>query len=121
MTMTVLYIEDSPINTMLVERVLRARPAVTFRSAPDGRTGLARADQQRPHLVLLDLELPDVSGERILADLRARNIPVIVVSGDTDPAVRRRTLANGARLFLLKPYEITDLLSAVDEYLGAEP
>lgn len=114
MTATVLYIEDNPINTMLVERVLRARPGVTFGSAPDGRTGLDHAERQRPDLVLLDLELPDIGGERVLAELRARDIPVIVISGDVDPAVQQRTLANGARCFLVKPYEITDLLRAVD-------
>jgi CheY-like chemotaxis protein len=117
-TGTVLYIEDNLINTMLVERILRARPGVMFGSAPDGRTGLVRADQMRPDLVLLDLELPDISGEQVLAALRTsaatRDIPVIVISGDIDPAVHQRILASGAQYFLVKPYEITDLLSAVD-------
>ncbi|MFI5889745.1 response regulator [Actinoplanes sp. NPDC051513] len=117
MTATVLYIEDNPTNTMLVERVLRARPGVAFASAPDGRTGLDRAERQLPDLVLLDLDLPDIGGERVLAELRARDIPVIVISGDVDPAVQRRTLANGARFFLVKPYEIADLLGAVDASL----
>jgi CheY-like chemotaxis protein len=117
-TGTVLYIEDNPINTMLVERILRARPGVMFGSAPDGRTGLDRADQMRPDLVLLDLELPDITGEQVLAVLRTsaatRNIPVIVISADIDPAVHQRILASGARFFLVKPYEVTDLLRAVD-------
>jgi CheY-like chemotaxis protein len=121
---TVLYIEDNPINTMLVERILRARPGVMFRSAPDGRTGLDHADQMRPDLVLLDLELPDISGEQVLAALRAsaatRDIPVIVVSADIDPAVHRRILASGARLFLVKPYRVTDLLRAVDGSLRGD-
>lgn len=117
-TGTVLYIEDNPVNTMLVERILRARPGVVFGSAPDGRTGLDRVDQLRPDLVLLDLELPDISGENVLAALRAsagtRHIPVIVISADIDPAVHHRILASGARFFLVKPYEVTDLLRAVD-------
>jgi len=121
---TVLYIEDNPINTMLVERILRARPGVMFRSAPDGRTGLDRADQMRPDLVLLDLELPDISGEQVLAALLSsaatRDIPVIVVSADIDPAVHRRILASGARLFLVKPYQVTDLLRAVDGSLRGD-
>jgi CheY-like chemotaxis protein len=121
-TGTVLYIEDNHINTMLVERILRARPGVVFGSAKDGRTGLARAGRERPDLVLLDLELPDISGERVLAALRAtpttRDIPVIVISADIDPAVRHRTLDGGAWYFLTKPYEITDLLRLVDAALG---
>ena len=115
---TVLYIEDNPLNTVLVERILRARPGVLFGSAPDGRTGLDRVEQMRPDLVLLDLELPDISGEQVLATLSAsaatRNTPVIVISADIDPAVRHRILAGGARFFLAKPYEVTDLLRVVD-------
>jgi CheY-like chemotaxis protein len=78
----------------------------------------------RPDLVLLDLELPDISGEQVLAALRAsaatRDIPVIVVSADIDPAVHRRILASGARLFLVKPYRVTDLLRAVDGSLRGD-
>jgi CheY-like chemotaxis protein len=125
-TGTVLYIEDNAINTMLVQRILRARPGLMFGSAPDGRTGLDRADQMRPDLVLLDLELPDISGEQVLAALRSstatRNIPVIVISADIDPAVHERILASGAQFFLVKPYEVTDLLRAVDgSLLGDRP
>jgi CheY-like chemotaxis protein len=115
---TVLYIEDNPINTVLVERILRARPGVVFGSAPDGRTGLARAEQMLPDLVLLDLELPDIGGEQVLAELRAcpatRAIPVIVISADIDPAVQQRILAGGARHFLTKPYDVSYLLRIVD-------
>jgi CheY-like chemotaxis protein len=120
---TVLYIEDNHINTMLVERILRARPGIVFASATDGRTGLDRAGRDQPDLVLLDLELPDVSGERVLAELRAtpatRAIPVIVISGDIDPTVRERILAGGARHFLNKPYEVSELLRLVDATLPA--
>jgi CheY-like chemotaxis protein len=123
-TGTVLYIEDNPINTMLVQRILRARPGVIFGSAPDGRTGLDRADQMRPDLVLLDLELPDISGEQVLAALRSsaatRTIPVIVISADIDPVVHQRILASGAQFFLVKPYEVTDLLRAVDGSLRGD-
>jgi CheY-like chemotaxis protein len=121
---TVLYIEDNPINTVLVERILRARPGVAFGSAPDGRTGLDRVNQLRPDLVLLDLQLPDMSGEQVLAALRAsaatRDIPVIVVTADIDPAVHYRILASGARGFLVKPYDITELLRAVDGSLQTD-
>ena len=123
-TGTVLYIEDNAINAMLVERILRARPGVMFGSAPDGRTGLDRIDQLRPDLVLLDLELPDISGEQVLAALRAgaatRDIPVIVITADIDPAVHHRILVSGARGFLVKPYDITELLRAVDGSLQSD-
>lgn len=115
---TVLYIDDSKINTVLVERILTSRPDVVFGSAPDGRTGLDRATELHPDLVLLDLTLPDISGEQVLAELRAdpvtRAIPVIVVSGETDPEIQDRLLAQGAQWWLTKPYEIGDLLRLVD-------
>lgn len=120
---TVLYIDDSDINTVLVERILTSRPDVVFGSAPDGRTGLECAVRLHPDLVLLDLTLPDLSGEQVLAQLRAdpatRAIPVIVVSGETDPAVHHRLLAQGAQGCLTKPYEINELLRVVDNSLGA--
>jgi CheY-like chemotaxis protein len=120
----VLYIDDSAINTVLVERILASRPEVVFGSAPDGRSGLDRALRLRPDLVLLDLTLPDISGEQVLARLRAdpatRAIPVIVVSGETDPAVHHRLLAQGAQWWLTKPYEIDDLLRLVDNSLAAD-
>ena len=119
----VLYIEDSPINTILVERILTSLPDVVFGSAPDGRTGLDRATRLHPDLVLLDLTLPDISGEQVLTRLRAdpvtHTVPVIVISGDTDPAVQHRILALGAQWFLTKPYDVDDLLSLVDNSLGA--
>ena len=119
----VLYIDDSTINTVLVERILTSRPEVVFGSAPDGRSGLDSALRLRPDLVLLDLALPDISGEQVLARLRAdpatRAIPVIVVSGETDPAVHHRLLAQGAQWWLTKPYEISDLLRLVDDSLAA--
>jgi CheY-like chemotaxis protein len=123
-TGTVLYIEDNPINTLLVERILRARPGVVLGSAPDGRSGLDRAEQMRPDLVLLDLELPDISGEQVLVELRGdpatRAIPVIVISADIDPAVHHRILAGGAQFVLTKPYDIADLLRLVDGALRTD-
>ena len=120
---TVLYIEDSHINTILVERILTRRPDVVFGSAPDGRTGLDRATRLHPDLVLLDLTLPDISGEQVLTRLRAdpvtHAVPVIVVSGDTDPAVQHRVMALGAQWFLTKPYDVGDLLCLVDNSLAA--
>lgn len=120
---TVLYIEDSPLNTMLVERILAGRPGVVFGAAADGRTGLNRAAQWHPDLVLLDLELPDISGEEVLAELRSdpatSAIPVVVVTGDVDPDTQYRVLAGGAQGCLVKPFEVIDLLGVVDRCMRA--
>ena len=68
---TVLYIEDNPSNIKLVETILRERPEVTLLVAQQGRLGLDLAREHAPALVLLDLNLPDISGEEILRRLRA--------------------------------------------------
>jgi CheY-like chemotaxis protein len=122
---TVLYIDDSPINTMLIERILVSRPSVGFESAPDGRTGLDLAGRLIPDLILLDLKLPDISGEEVLVRLRAdpttEAIPVIIVSAEMDPAVHRRVLEQGAQWCLTKPFEVTELLGLVDGTLHPPP
>ena len=100
---TVLYIEDNPINTMLVERILRARPTVTFGSAPDGRTGLESVDRLRPDLVLLDLDLPDAEGLDVLATMRAlSDVPVLALTGEEE-AGRVAALRAGADDCVSKP------------------
>jgi CheY-like chemotaxis protein len=120
----VLYIDDNPLNTLLVERILTARPAIVFGSAKDGRSGLDLASRMRPDLVLLDVMLPDMSGEQVLALLRADPAtwatPVIVVTADIEPAVRDRVLAQGARSCLTKPFEVAALLRLVDQSLGED-
>jgi CheY-like chemotaxis protein len=118
---TVLYIEDNPTTTMLVERILTARPGIVFASAPDGRTGLDRAAHLLPDLILLDLELPDISGEQVLTQLRAdpatRTIPIVVITAEIDPAVLHRVLTQGAYWCLTKPFEVTHLLRLVDGFV----
>lgn len=119
----VLCIEDNPIITMLIERILATRPGVVFDSAPTGRTGMDRAVHLQPDLIILDLELPDMNGGQVLAHVRAnpatRAIPVVVVSADLDPAVHHRLLGQGARSILTKPFDVTELLSLVDGVLGS--
>ena len=66
-----LYIEDNPSNIKLVETILRERPAVRLLVAQQGRLGLDLAREHAPALVLLDLDLFDISGEEILRRLRA--------------------------------------------------
>jgi CheY-like chemotaxis protein len=120
---TILYIEDNIANLRLMERVLSRRPAITLLSAVDGRRGLARALDERPDVVLLDLHLPDLSGEEVLRQLRAepalRDTPVVVLSADATPGQIRRLLASGASAYLTKPFNIHEVLSAIDRMLSA--
>jgi signal transduction histidine kinase len=118
-----LYIEDTVANLRLVEEVLESRPSVRLLPAGMGHLGLELALEQRPDLILLDLHLPDIDGEQVLAGLRAdertREIPVIVLSADATEGARQPVLADGAHGYLTKPIGVRDLLGVVDEYLGA--
>jgi CheY-like chemotaxis protein len=116
----VLYVDDNPLLIRLVERIFAADPGVRVQTAPDGRTALGLACQQQPDLVLLDLHLPDMSGEALLRQLRAeprtRRIPAVVVSGDAAPGVAERLLSLGAVAYLTKPFtaaQIRELLRTV--------
>ena len=115
---TVLYVEDNLSNVKLVERILARRPEVTLIVAMQGRIALELAREHQPSLVLLDLHLPDVSGEEVLrrlrADLRTSATPVVVLSADATPGQLQRLRANGATDYLTKPFDIPRLLAVID-------
>ena len=117
----VLYVEDNLSNVKLIQRLLAHRPEVRLVPAMQGRLGLDLALEHRPHLILLDLHLPDMPGEEVLLRLRAapetRDIPVAVISADATPGQIRRLLANGARAYLTKPLDVKKLLEVLDETL----
>jgi PAS domain S-box-containing protein len=119
----VLYVEDNPANVRLVERVLAQRGGLALVTSAEGAPTLALARRHRPDLILLDVHLPDVSGEAVLAQLRADpatvSIPVIMVSADATPGQIDRLLAAGADDYLTKPIDVARLLALLDTVLGA--
>lgn len=122
----VLYIEDNVSNVRLMQRLLLDRPSITLLHAADGQIGLTLACARRPDLVLLDLHLPDVSGEEVLRQLGAdpglRHIPVVVLSADATPGQVKRTLASGAVAYLTKPLDLRNVLAVIDRLLsGGQP
>ena len=118
----VLYIEDNLSNFRLVERLLERRPATRLLSAIQGRRGLELARDHRPALILLDLHLPDLSGEEVLRRLQedpaTREIAVVILTADATPGQADRLLAAGARAHLTKPIEVRQLLALLDEHLA---
>jgi PAS domain S-box-containing protein len=122
---SVLYIEDNPSNVQLVEAILRQRPEVTLLVAQQGSLGLELARDRRPALVLLDLNLPDISGEEVLrrlrGDARTRDLTVVVLSADATPGQVARLRAAGADGYLAKPFEIEHFLAVIDGSAVAVP
>jgi len=121
----VLYVDDNPMLTALVDRIFAADPSVTVQTAPDGKTAMNLARQQQPDVVMLDLHLPDMSGEALLqqlrADARTRWIPAVIVSGDIALATSERLRNLGVAACLAKPFtpsQLSALVSAISYPAG---
>jgi CheY-like chemotaxis protein len=121
MTATVVVVDDNAANVLLVQRILDRLPDLEVLSESDGQRGLELIRQRQPDLVLLDLNLPSIDGEGILAALRAdpgtSRIPVVIMSGDAIPETARRLQAAGAAMFIAKPFELATLLDTVNVLL----
>jgi signal transduction histidine kinase len=120
---TVLYIEDNFTNVTLVQALLARQPGVRLMSVMKARLGLELAQQHRPDVILMDLHLPDMSGEEALAQLRVlpsiQDIPVVVISADATSGTRERIVARGARAFLAKPFDVEELLDVLSEAIAS--
>ena len=118
---TVLYIEDDPVNVMLMEAMLAQLPQVQLLSAALPEQGLALAATMAPDLILLDIQLPGIDGFEVLRRLRARPetraIPVIAVSANAMHGDVDEGLNAGFNQYLTKPLELTRLLEAVSRQL----
>ncbi|HEY9238875.1 MAG TPA: ATP-binding protein, partial [Burkholderiaceae bacterium] len=116
----VLYIEDNPVNTLLMEAMLARLPAehaVTMLAAEMPEDGLRMAFAELPDLILLDIQLPGIDGYEVLRRLRlepaCRHTPVIAVSANTLAGDSTIALAAGFDACLGKPFEMHELHTAV--------
>ncbi|MDE3086764.1 MAG: response regulator, partial [Acidobacteriota bacterium] len=120
-SLVVLQVEDDASNAALVSLVLARRPEVRLLSADDARVGLELARRHRPHLLLLDLHLPDLPGDQMLYRVKATpelaDTEVVVLSADATPDRIRRMLDLGAEGYLTKPVDVEALLELVDDLL----
>jgi signal transduction histidine kinase/CheY-like chemotaxis protein len=120
----VLHIEDNLANLNLMERILGQRGDVEVVAAMQGSLGLELAREHRPALVLLDLHLPDMSGERVLQRLRddpeTSSIPVVMVSADATTGQVQRLLAAGASAYITKPVDVSALLRVLDDAMAGQ-
>jgi PAS domain S-box-containing protein len=118
----VLYVEDNLSNINLIEHIIVHRPHVKLVAAMQGRLGLDLAREHRPDLILLDLHLPDISGEDVLQGLRQvpelHETPVIVISADATRGRIERLLSMGVVDYLPKPLDIKRFLQLLDSCLN---
>jgi PAS domain S-box-containing protein len=121
---TVLYIEDNPSNIRLVETILAERPEVTLLVSSQGMLGLDLAREHQPSLVLLDLNLPDISGEdvlrRIRNDPRMFDLPVVMLSADATPSHVKHLRHLGADDYLTKPFGFEQFMRVIDGFAASD-
>jgi PAS domain S-box-containing protein len=117
------YIEDNETNVEVMRGILAQRPQVVLSVSALGLDGLDAVRRERPDLILLDMQLPDISGLELLRHLkqddRHGDIPVVVVSADATPAHIEQALTLGAAHYVTKPVAVADFLALLDRTLDA--
>lgn len=121
---TVLYIEDTVANVMLVEEILKRRPGVSLIPTMLGRLGLELAKEHHPDVILLDMHLPDIDGVEVLQTLRSdpnlSGIPVVVLTADATRTRIEKIRDLKIVDYLTKPIAIDKLLATIDKAVGEE-
>jgi two-component system cell cycle response regulator DivK len=116
----VLYVEDNEYNRKIVRQLL-SRTSYRLLEAMDGEEGVAMAQRELPDLILMDVQLPKLSGldatRRLRADPRTARIPLVVVTSFALSGDGQRALDAGASAYLAKPYSPRDLLALIRKLL----
>ena len=115
---TILYVEDNEVNRKIVRDLLR-RTSYRLIEANDGEAGVATALEQRPDLILMDVQLPKISGleatRRLRAEPATANTPIIAITSFALSGDEQRAKEAGASAYLAKPYSPFALLSKIRE------
>ncbi|HLF30873.1 MAG TPA: ATP-binding protein [Xanthomonadales bacterium] len=119
---TLLCVEDNPANLMLIERLVARRPNIQLLSARDGRLGVEMARAYRPDIILMDINLPGISGFTALGTLAedpaTAHIPVIALSANAMPRDIEMGLQAGFFRYLTKPIKVDEFMDTLDVALG---
>jgi PAS domain S-box-containing protein len=118
---SLLYVEDNPANLKLVEHLIARRPDLRLLTAIDGRQGIALARSAQPEMILMDINLPDISGIEALLllaeDPATADIPVVALSANAMPHDIEKGLAAGFFRYLTKPLKVKEFMDALEETL----
>jgi two-component system cell cycle response regulator DivK len=117
----ILYIEDNPLNLRLVRKILISL-GFEIIEAMDGINGLAAASRDRPDLILVDVNLPDIDGlevvRRLKNDPSLAHIPAIALTANAMHGDRERCLGAGCDGYLAKPVARLELKNVIGHFLG---
>jgi PAS domain S-box-containing protein len=115
---TLLYVEDNPANLMLIEQLVARRPDMRLLSARDGNLGIQLARANQPDVILMDINLPGISGTEALRILRedpaTAHIPVVALSANAMPRDIEKGLRAGFFRYLTKPIKVDEFMHTLD-------
>ena len=120
MSATILHVEDNPDNRMLIRDLLQFR-GYRVVEVSDGAQALAAAEREQPDIILMDVQLPGVSGldvaRRIKARADLRHIPIVAVTSFALSGDDRKAFAAGCDAYVAKPYEPRELIKLIQRLL----
>lgn len=118
---TLLYIEDNPANMRLVEQLIARRADMQLLTATDASLGIALAREKLPEVILMDINLPGISGIQAMKILRddrlTAHIPVLAISANAMPGDIERGMKAGFSGYLTKPINVSEFMEALDSAL----
>ncbi len=118
---TLLYVEDNPANLKLVEQLIARRPDMRLLTAIEGHQGVQLARAHQPEVILMDINLPGISGVEALMILRGdpttAHIPVVALSANAMPRDIERGLQAGFFRYLTKPIRVDEFMDTLDATL----
>ncbi|HXT37870.1 MAG TPA: response regulator [Chloroflexota bacterium] len=120
----ILVVEDNPVNMRLVRLILRTQ-GYTVCEATTGSEALHLLHRERPHLILLDMQLPGMDGftlaAKLKADPRTAAIPLVAVTALAMKGDGERVLASGCDAYLPKPIDDKELIEVIERCLNPKP
>ena len=120
---TILYIEDDFQNRVLVRRILEAS-GFTIIETENGKTGLQIAQDRKPDLILMDINLPEIDGYEVTSRLKQidalAQVPIIAMTANVMKGDREKTLAAGCDGYIQKPIDVDLLADQINNYLAID-
>jgi two-component system cell cycle response regulator DivK len=117
---TILYVEDNPDNRMLVRRILLSQD-YSLLEAKDGSDALNILKTQRPDLILMDINMPDMDGYTLTTKIKSmpgfERIPILAVTANVMRGDKEKTLEAGCDGYIQKPLDIDQLVREVERFL----